>query len=926
MLSEMPRRSSEDSHRSSGDNEDTAANESGEKLQGSKRSLHKKHKKHHKKRDQVGDRNDEKENSVQDIDSDGGQMHVSKTKHKRKHHRRKEEDRKSDESDSDLETVQRKSVISEVHVKHNSPARNSGTESKRDSREQAESKRREHKSKKNKSKENSGRESSLNNNERDISENRQKRMADDDFDDKRHYEQLKNYDTGKNHERRPRDYRDDLEDYRRQQSSNSRQTSKNDNRSESDEYSRGANFRNISSKGRTDTRRDGHYSRRNRNEERREKNRERSNSGEVEYRKKPRFDSRREGTGENSDDKKRKLGILSVDEEAPEDRTIQDSDINPKDQNGDPPTKKKKVEDLLTMKTGGAYIPPARLRAMQAQITDKSSAAYQRMAWEALKKGINGLINKINVSNLESVVKELFQLNIIRGRGLLARAVIQAQAASPTFTHVYAGLVAVINSRMPHVGELILRRLVLLFRKSFRRNNKTICLSSSRFIAHLVNQQVAHEVVSLEILTLLLENPTDDSVEVAISFLKECGMKLTEVSPRGINAIFDRLRSILHESQIDKRVQYMIEVAVQVRKDGFKDFPSVISELDQVEEDDQFTHMLTLEDSGDEENILNIFKLDPDFEETELKYKSIRDDLLESNDEENESGETGSESEEDEEEQTTTIIDNTETNLIALRRTIYLTIQSSLDYEECAHKMLKLELKPGQENELCHMILDCCAQQRTYEKFYGLLGQRFCQINKSYIIPFQEIFKQSYETIHRLETNKLRNVAKFYGHLLFTDAMSWEVLKDIHLNEDDTSSSSRIFIKILFLELAEYMGLSKLNERLKDPMLQSFFEGIMPKDNPRNTRFSINFFTSIGLGGLTDDMREHLKNAPKMIMEQTQEVESSDSSSSSSSDASSSSETSDSNEDSSDRLVSTILLINTYSVRCMYFSNFLSTT
>ena len=45
----------------------------------------------------------------------------------------------------------------------------------------------------------------------------------------------------------------------------------------------------------------------------------------------------------------------------------------------------------------------------------------------------------------------------------------------------------------------------------------------------------------------------------------------------------------------------------------------------------------------------------------------------------------------------TTIIDNTETNLVALRRTIYLSIQSSLDFEECAHKLLKLQLKPGQE-------------------------------------------------------------------------------------------------------------------------------------------------------------------------------------------------------------------------------------
>ena len=60
-------------------------------------------------------------------------------------------------------------------------------------------------------------------------------------------------------------------------------------------------------------------------------------------------------------------------------------------------------------------------------------------------------------------------------------------------------------------------------------------MTASRFIAHLVNQQVAHELLALEILTLLLANPTDDSVEVAVAFLKEVGQKLNELSPRFYN-------------------------------------------------------------------------------------------------------------------------------------------------------------------------------------------------------------------------------------------------------------------------------------------------------------------------------------------------------------------------------------------------------
>ena len=43
------------------------------------------------------------------------------------------------------------------------------------------------------------------------------------------------------------------------------------------------------------------------------------------------------------------------------------------------------------------------------------------------------------------------------------------------------------------------------------------------------------------------------------------------------------------------------------------------------------------------------------------------------------------------------IQDETQTNTLALRRTIYLTIMSSLSFEECAHKMLQMSIKPGQE-------------------------------------------------------------------------------------------------------------------------------------------------------------------------------------------------------------------------------------
>ena len=97
---------------------------------------------------------------------------------------------------------------------------------------------------------------------------------------------------------------------------------------------------------------------------------------------------------------------------------------------------------------------------------------YFRLAWEALKKSINGLINKVNSPNIAIIVRELFAENIVRGRGLLCQSIMQAQTASPTFTHVYAGLVAIINTKFPAIGELLLKRLIINFRRGFKRNDK----------------------------------------------------------------------------------------------------------------------------------------------------------------------------------------------------------------------------------------------------------------------------------------------------------------------------------------------------------------------------------------------------------------------------------------------------------------------
>uniref|UniRef100_A0A0E0MX02 MI domain-containing protein n=1 Tax=Oryza rufipogon TaxID=4529 RepID=A0A0E0MX02_ORYRU len=566
------------------------------------------------------------------------------------------------------------------------------------------------------------------------------------------------------------------------------------------------------------------------------------------------------------------------------------------------------LPEMIPGRTGGIYIPPFRMAQMMREVEDKSSPEYQRLSWDALKKSINGLVNKVNATNIKNIVPELFAENLVRGRGLFCQSCIKSQMASPGFTDVFAALVAVVNTKFPEIGRLLLVRVVLQLKRAYKRNDKPQLLAATKFIAHLVNQVVAHELVALELLTVLLENPTDDSVEVAVGFVKECGAMLQDLSPQGLHAIFERFRGILHEGEIDKRVQFLIEGLFAIRKAKFQGFPAIRPELDLVEQEDQFTHEISLEDELDPETNLNVFRANPNFAEDEKAYENLKRSILgaESSDDEEGSDDASDEdaeeeSDDEEDEEQMEIRDQTETNLINLRRTIYLTIMSSVDFEEAGHKLLKIKLEPGQEMELCIMLLECCSQERTYLRYYGLLGQRFCMINKVYQENFEKCFVQQYSMIHRLETNKLRNVAKFFAHLLGTDALPWHVLAYIRLTEEDTTSSSRIFIKILFQELSEHLGIRLLNEKLNDPNMQDSFDSIFPKDHPKNTRFSINFFTSIGLGGITETLREYLKNMPRLIMQQQKPASSESGSSDSGSASDSSSSESESSSDESEK-------------------------
>ncbi|KAL6493927.1 hypothetical protein OROGR_031836 [Orobanche gracilis] len=254
---------------------------------------------------------------------------------------------------------------------------------------------------------------------------------------------------------------------------------------------------------------------------------------------------------------------------------------------------------------------------------------YRGSKWLYMERRIEVLVRKLYVSNIQFVAHEIMKLHnlIIPGRGLFCQAVMKAQSGSPRSSNLYASLVAIINSRFPDVGLLLVKRVVLgvnvpQFKDAYDRNDTKRMRYASTFLAHLVNQTVVYEVLAIDVLLLLLGDPSPDNIEVAVSFCMECGSSLLDYTPHKLREIFKEFVGLLRKEGMEKRIRVGVVKLLAVRKSRFKRYPSMIDELDLVEVGDQVTHEVSLLHDIDPETSLDDFKPDSEFDHDQCEMFS----------------------------------------------------------------------------------------------------------------------------------------------------------------------------------------------------------------------------------------------------------------------------------------------------------------
>lgn len=511
----------------------------------------------------------------------------------------------------------------------------------------------------------------------------------------------------------------------------------------------------------------------------------------------------------------------------------------------------------------------------EKDIREESKVEFQEKQWQELRKKINKQLNTICNQNIFEVGRELINSNLLRGRGVFVEMLMKAQIQDSKHTYIYATLATVINSVIPDIGELLLQRLVLLFKKGYMKNQKQVCKTSFSFLSFLVIYQLVDSLLILQILKLLLDKPGDEVVEIAMVSLFIVGDFLKRNLKSAYNIVFTRLKDILHErNDIETKNQMKIEEFLLMAKNQELD-REVKDKLIFINENHENMHTLDFEIQNCAHENLNHFTYDDEFIINDDKYNNMISNWelhfpIKKIDQSSNSSDIIKEAAQPKTE--LIVKDMTESDLHDFQKTLYLTLMSSMSADEVTHKFLKIiqnnnfEEKNNKLEIITDMVIKCCSQEKTYSKYYGEICVKLSLIDKIWNSLFRNAFKNYYTTIEKFNVNSIKNIGKLFGHIFASGALSipltWNVIK---LLESSTTPESRIFLKFMFQKFMEDVGIDTMKQvLLENQNVSSRIQFLLPTnvssfDNLEDLRFSINFFTSIGLGFLTDKMRDSLK-------------------------------------------------------------------
>jgi pre-mRNA-splicing factor CWC22 len=493
-----------------------------------------------------------------------------------------------------------------------------------------------------------------------------------------------------------------------------------------------------------------------------------------------------------------------------------------------------------------------------------SAAAY----WRKYCERITAAFESATPDNFADSIRALFKSCLTWTWAAFARACYIAGGGGRGRVQVSVALLAVVNSKLPFVGQRTVAYFLFRFRDSLARAGHPGVARSAALVCECYRQAIVGAPIVVQIITQLLPNPT--FLKLLIDLLWDVAPVLFVDDKTALSLIFQELYKQSDNAQFAPEIQ---KLALWRQRNWSKDvngkkicYKRLPKKFDLVEEGDQICHDgLDLDEINEDptDGFADAYDLDG-FDTIRIKYKEFLSGLF-GDDEEEEAVPAAAFPPIDVSEISATesavqheVLRNEE---LQIKRRVYLTIVSNVTSNATAHVLLKMAAELGEQYEriILTMCVDYTGMEKTYNRDLGVLVELLCRAKPNFVEMVESSFVKNYGECFKFTVHRITNLASLYAYLLSRDVIGWHAMCVITLTEADTTSAQRVFIRVLVEELAHNLSFDGLVRKFQEPGVAEHVADLFPVDSLENAQFASAYFHEIQLHCLCERLDREIE-------------------------------------------------------------------
>eukprot|EP00064_Thunnus_orientalis_P016660 superscaffoldBa00003353_g16729 len=454
-----------------------------------------------------------------------------------------------------------------------------------------------------------------------------------------------------------------------------------------------------------------------------------------------------------------------------------------------PDTKTSGSNSETVTPAAGKYVPPH----LRNTGDDKRKAELEK-----LKRNVKGLMNRLSEPNMAFISGQLEELYMSCSRKdmndtlteLLLAACVTPALMPDRLLMEHVLLVSILHHAVGlEVGANFLETVVRKFDEMYKNPSESKeCDNLVAIVAHLYNFQVVHSGLIFDILKLLVGSFTEKDIELVLFVLRNVGFALRKDDALALkDLIFEAQRKasdIGAKFQDQTRVRFMLETMLALKNNDMRKIPGYDPEP--VERLRKLQRTLIHRSAGGSDMKLRV-SLDNLLAAEQVGRWWIVGSSWSGAPMISEQGNTTSKQSTAGGQFSTKVLElarkqrmNTE-----VRRNIFCVLMTSEDYLDAFEKLLRMGLKDKQEREIVHVLMDCCLQEKTFNAFYAVLGEKFCSHDRRFQMTFQFSLWDKFRELSNLPSSTLNNLVQLVTRFLQKKCLSLSILKVIEFGELD---------------------------------------------------------------------------------------------------------------------------------------------